>query len=65
MKHNKTCVTFQKTFNEIKLRSEKTKISQIDFTIYAHGDTNALSRNIVTKTNKQIVQEEIQPRDQV
>jgi hypothetical protein len=55
MKHNMTCVTFQKMFNETKLISEGIEISQIDCTICTHGDTNALSINTLTKTKKQII----------
>jgi hypothetical protein len=55
MKHNRKCVTFQKTLNEIKLISEEIEICQIDRTICNHGDTNALSINTLTKTKKQIV----------
>jgi hypothetical protein len=55
MKHNRTCVTLQETFNEIKLIGEKIEIIQIDGTIYIHGDTNPFSINTLTKIKKQIV----------
>jgi hypothetical protein len=62
MKHNRT---LQETFNEIKLMGNEIKISQKDRTISTHGDTNALSINTMTKTKTQIVQQEIQPNDQI
>jgi hypothetical protein len=52
MKHNRTCVTLQDTLNEIKLIHEEIEISPIDRRICTHGDTDALSRNTLTKTNK-------------
>jgi len=38
--------------NEIKLIGEEIEISQIDRTIFTHGDTNALSINTLTKTKQ-------------
>jgi hypothetical protein len=55
MKHNRTCVSLQERLNEIKLIGEEIEISQIDCTIYTHGDTIALPINTLTKTKKQIV----------
>jgi hypothetical protein len=65
MKHNRTCATLQETFYDIKLLGKEKKICQIDSTISTHGDTNALSINTMTKTKKQIVQQEIQPSNQI
>jgi hypothetical protein len=55
IKHNRTRVTLQETFNEIKLIGKEMEISQIDHTICTHGDTNALFINTLTKTKKQII----------
>jgi hypothetical protein len=54
MKHNRTCVTLQETLNEIKLIGKELEISQIDHTISTHGDTNALSINIMTKQRNKL-----------
>jgi hypothetical protein len=58
-------LTLQETSNEIKLIGKEIEICQIDRTISTHRDTNALSINTMTKIKKQIVQQEIQPRDQI
>jgi hypothetical protein len=42
---------------------KKTEIGQIDSTTSTHGDTNTLSISAMTKTEKQIIQQEIQLRD--
>jgi len=64
MKHSETCVIL--TLQEIKLIRKEIEISQIDCTISAHGDTSTtLSISTMTKTKKQIMEQEIQPRDQI
>jgi hypothetical protein len=51
--HPQTCKVG--TTYEAQLKGKDTKISQIDYTISTHGDTNALPINTLTKTNKQFV----------
>ncbi len=60
---NRTGVVLQEILQKIKLMGKKTKIGYIDSTTSTHGDTNTLSISAMTKTEKQIIQQEIQLRD--